>query len=160
MSSTPREESSAIRLSTQFGEFEAAASHIITFPEGLPGFERCLRFVVLRHAGPSPLVCLHAVDGPTASFLAIDPRRVLRRYQCAVSDAVRLRLGAGPNAFLLWLTIITIANDDELFVNLRAPVVINPDRLLGLQVMPHDALYPLHYRLELDALARTGTDGA
>jgi flagellar assembly factor FliW len=105
------------------------------------------------------MLCLHAVDGVPATFLAIDPRRVLRRYRCELSDANRFRLGAGSKTPLLWLTIITLAHEDELFVNLRAPIVINPDRLIGLQVMPHDALYPLRHRLDLDELALTGTDG-
>jgi len=32
-------------------------------------------------------------------------------------------------------------------VNLRAPVVINPARMVGCQVMPHDSLYPLRHPL-------------
>jgi flagellar assembly factor FliW len=159
MSSASQSDSSVIRLTTQFGEFEASAGNIVAFPEGLPGFERCRRFVLLRQAAPSPLVCLHAVDGPPASFLAIDPERVLRRYRCVLADADRLRLGAGPKTPLLWLTLITIAKDDELLVNLRAPIVVNPERLVGLQVMPHDTLYPVRYRLNVDDLALTGTDG-
>jgi flagellar assembly factor FliW len=146
-------------LTTQFGEFEAAASNIVTFPEGLPGFEKCRRFVVLRHAGPSPLMCVHAVDGPAATFLAIDPRYVLRRYRCVLSNADRLRLGVTTTSPLLWLTVITIGSEGEMFVNLRAPIVVNPERLIGLQVMPHNTLYPLRHRLELDEAVLTGTDG-
>ena len=160
MSGASSSDHSVIRLNTQFGDFEAAIGNIIAFPEGLPGFEGCRRFVILRHAGPSPLLCLYAVDGPPATFLAIDPRRVLRRYRCVLSDGNRFQLGSGSKTPLLWLALITIANEEELFVNLRAPIVINPDRLLGLQVMPHDALYPLRQRLDLDELALTGTDGA
>jgi flagellar assembly factor FliW len=159
MKSTSGADASLIRLNTPFGDFEAAGDSIVTFADGLPGFEQCRRFVVLRHAEASPLVCLHAVDGPGAAFLAIDPRRILRRYRCVVSDADRLRLGAGPATTLLWLSIITIAREDEFFVNLRAPVIINPERLVGLQAMPHNALYPLRQRIDIHDLALTGTDG-
>ena len=159
MSSVPRSERSAIRLNTQFGDFEAAPGNIVSFPEGLPGFEGCRRFILLRHAGPSPLLCLSAVDGPPATFLAVDPRRVLSRYRCIPSDADRLRLGAGPKTPLLWLTLITVADEDEMYANLRAPIVINPERLIGMQVMPRDALYPLRHRIDFDELACTGTDG-
>jgi flagellar assembly factor FliW len=163
MSSEPNFDASnagtSIRLKTRFGEFEAASSNIVSFPDGLPGFERCRRFVVLRHATSSPLVCLHAVDGPSATFLAIDPRHILRRYRCVLSDADRLRLGVNAAAPLVWLTVITIAQEEELYVNLRAPIVINPERLIGMQVMPYNTLYPLRHRFDLDDALDTGTDG-
>ena len=140
MSTEPRSETSSIRIATQLGEFEAASTNLVTFPEGLPGFEKSRRFVVLRQSGGSPLICLHAVDGPPATFLTIDPRHVLRGYRCMLSDADRFRLGVAPTTPLLWLTVITVATDNEPYVNLRAPIVINPERLLGLQVMPHNTL--------------------
>jgi flagellar assembly factor FliW len=152
-------ETAVVRLFTPFGNFEAQGDSIVSFPDGLPGFEQCRRFVVLRHADASPLVCLHSVDGPGAAFLAIDPRRVVPRYRCELSDADRLRLGAGPKTTLLWLSIVTIANDDELFVNLRAPVVVNPERLVGLQAMSQGSTYPLRHRIDLPELTLTGTDG-
>jgi flagellar assembly factor FliW len=34
-------------------------------------------------------------------------------------------------------------------VNLRAPIVVNPARMLGFQVMPHNSLYPLRQPLAL-----------
>lgn len=159
MSTTSPSDHSVIRLTTQFGDFEASAANIVTFPEGLPGFEGCRRFIILRQA-VTPLLCLSAVDGPPVTFLGIDPRRVLRRYRCALREPDRFRLGASPKTPLLWLTIITIANDDEMYVNLRAPIVINPERLMGVQVMPQGALYPLRHRLDLEELALTGTDRA
>jgi flagellar assembly factor FliW len=160
MTSSASSDTSVIRLNTQFGDFEAEASNLITFPEGLPGFERCRRFVLLRHSGASLLTCLHAVDGPMASFLAVDPRHVLPHYRCELSETHRFRLGAGSHVPLVWLAVITIGEHDELYVNLRAPVVISPEHLLGLQVMPHNALYPLRHRLDLEELSLTGTDGA
>lgn len=159
MTATSSADPSAIRLRTPFGDFEASGNSIVTFPDGLPGFEQCRRFVVLRHAQALPLLCLHSVDGPHAAFLAVDPRRILKRYRCVLSDADRLRLGAGPSTTLLWLSVVTISNEDEFFANLRAPIIINPDRLVGLQAMPHNALYPLRYRIDVDKITLTGTDG-
>jgi len=159
MSAQDQIQPQVIRLHTPFGNFEAAGDSIVAFPDGLPGFEQCRRFVVLRQAGATPFVCLHAIDGPGAAFLAIDPRRVVPQYRCTLADADRLRLGAGPATTLLWLSIITIAREDELFVNLRAPLVINPERLVGLQAVPQQTLYPLRHRIDLAGLAGTGTDG-
>jgi flagellar assembly factor FliW len=57
------------------------------------------------------------------------------------------RLGAGDDTALLWLCVVTLDGDGQLFANLRAPIVINPERMLGYQVMPHNSLYPLRHPL-------------
>lgn len=138
---------SRIRLETRFGTFDVEASALIGFPEGLPGFEQCRRFVVVASDEMAPLQCLHAVDGPAASFLAIDPRRVLPGYRCQLSPHDRQRLSATDESVLLWLAIVTVTDTGDAVANLRAPVVINPDRMVGFQVMPLNTLYPLRQPL-------------
>jgi flagellar assembly factor FliW len=85
------------------------------------------------------------VEGPPASFLVIDPRRVLPEYRCELSEGDRLRLGAADAATLLWLVLVTIEVDGAIAVNLRAPVVINPDRMIGMQVVPYHCVYPIRH---------------
>jgi flagellar assembly factor FliW len=139
-----------LRLETPFGDFEAGADEVVRFPDGLPGFEQSRAFVVLSGQTLAPLQCLHAVDGEQASFLAIDPRRVLPTYRCQLSGPDRDRLGDLEDTPLLWLVLITIDDAGGATVNLRAPVVINPAAMTGFQVMPHDSLYPARHPLVLD----------
>lgn len=134
-----------IRLVTRFGEFEADPRHLVTFPLGLPGFEGCRRFALLSSPDSAPLQCLHAVGGPAASFVAIDPRRVIKGYRCVLSPADRERLRVSASDNLLWLALIAIDANGATFANLRAPIVINPATMMGFQVMPHDGLYPLRH---------------
>ncbi|MCC6163531.1 MAG: flagellar assembly protein FliW [Acidobacteria bacterium] len=134
------------RVETAFGTFGVAADQVITFPAGLPGFEECRRFVVLSSRELDPFQCLQSVEGPSASFLAIDPRRVQPDYRCALSDADRARLGDPDDGALVWLAVVTIL-DERTMVNLRAPVVVNSARMLGYQLMPSNSLYPLRYEL-------------
>jgi flagellar assembly factor FliW len=88
-----------------------------------------------------------SVEGPQADFLVIDPRRVLPNYRCELSDADRLQLAAGAETVLLWLALVTIETDGAITVNLRAPIVVNPERMIGKQVIPHDSIYPLRHVL-------------
>jgi flagellar assembly factor FliW len=37
--------------------------------------------------------------------------------------------------------------DGTIAVNLRAPIVINPTRMVGQQVIPHNSVYPLRHVL-------------
>ena len=115
---------------------------MIRFPHGLPGFERCRGFVLMASEALGPLQCLKAVEGPEASFLVVDPRRLLADYRCQLTDADRIRLGAADGDPLLWLTIEL---DGTITANLRAPIVINPSTMLGHQVVPHACVYPLRH---------------
>jgi len=135
-----------IRLDTHFGSFDADARALVSFPAGLPGFEQCRQFAILYSADAAPLQCLHAVGGPPASFLALDPRLVLPEYRCVLSPADRTRLSVAEDVSgLLWLSLLTVTADGAAFANLRAPVVINPSTMTGFQVMPHDSVYPLRH---------------
>ncbi|MEW6321199.1 MAG: flagellar assembly protein FliW [Acidobacteriota bacterium] len=135
-----------VHVQTRFGAFDVRARDMVSFPEGLPGFEQCRNFVVLTAEHIAPFQGLHAVDGPPASFLTIDPRRVMPAYRCQLSRHDQQRLSAGADTVLLWLAIVTLT-EGQAFANLRAPVVINPARMVGFQVMPLNALYPLRHPL-------------
>jgi flagellar assembly factor FliW len=136
----------ATRVETAFGSFDVAPEDIVGFPAGLPGFEECRRFVVLSSRELDPFKCLQSVDGPSASFLAVDPRRAFPDYRCALSDVDRARLGDPDEAQLVWLAVVTV-QAEQTHVNLRAPVVVNPARMLGYQLMPSNSLYPLRFEL-------------
>lgn len=120
------------------------AQDIVTFPCGLPGFESCRSFVMLS-AESADFQWLSAVEGPPASFLVVDPRSVLRTYRYTLNRTDRERLGATDETNLLWLAIVLVEADGTIAVNLRAPIVINPDAMTGLQVMPQDCVYPLRH---------------
>jgi flagellar assembly factor FliW len=128
-------------------ETEITVSEAVTFPEGIPGFESCRRWVVMAAEEATPLRRLHAIDGVEASFLAIDPRVVLEGYRCELSAADHRRIGSRDDEPLLWLALVMVEANGALTVNLRAPIVINPRTMTGQQVLPHDCLYPLRHVL-------------
>ena len=129
------------------GEAEITVSETVTFPNGIPGFEACRRWVVLAAEGHTPLRRLQAVDGDDAAFLALDPRQVLDGYRCELSDADRARIGADAATPLLWLALVSVEANGAVSVNLRAPIVINPKTMMGQQVLPHDCVYSLRHVL-------------
>ena len=137
------------QVETAFGTFAVDGHSVIEFAEGLPGFEQTRRFVLLSSPELAPLHLLHHVEGPAASFLAVDPRIVLPSYRTELAASDRARLGAGDDASLLWLALVTMNAGQGPSVNLRAPIVVNPARMLGFQVMPHNSLYPLRHPLAL-----------
>jgi flagellar assembly factor FliW len=116
---------------------------VINFPEGIPGFEACRGFVLLSSPEMAPLQQLQSVVGPEASFVGIDPKRVLPNFRYDLSATDLQMLGAADDTVLLWLALVAIDADGTVSVNLRAPIVINPETMVGHQVMPYDCLYPV-----------------
>jgi len=94
--------------------------------------------------------CLQSIEGPAASFVVIDPRMVLAGYRTVLSAADLVRLGTTHDATLLWLAIVILEESGQAYVNLRAPIVINPQTMVGYQVMPSNSLYPLRHPLSGD----------
>lgn len=127
---------------------QAAATPIVEFPSGIPGFESHRRFVLIASAELSPLGCLKSVDSSDVSFLVIDPRLLSFGYDLTLSEAELARIGASPGETLLWLVIVTITERDAT-ANLRAPVIINPARMLGCQVIRENDHYPVQFVINL-----------
>ncbi len=122
--------------------------HVIRFTTGLPGFEACRSFVLMATEGDEALHYLTALEGPAASFLVIDPRRVQTDYRCELTEGDAQRLGVQDlQTPLLWLALVMLEENGTVSVNLRAPVVINPARMVGQQVIPHNTTYPLRHVL-------------
>ena len=136
-------------IETADGGLHPRPEDVIAFPDGLPGFEVCRRFVVISHDDAQPFQCLQGLDAPCPAFLTIDPTLALKRYRLILSPADRLRLDVKEGDALLWLAIVMVGPDETATVNLRAPLVINPRLMVGFQVMPHQSLYPIRHPLSL-----------
>lgn len=139
-SSTPHE------VETRFGAFAVDPTSMVRFPHGLPGFESCRHYVVLSAASLAPFTALHGLDAPHPTFLTLDPRRVVADYRVPLGPADRARLGVDSDAPLLWLAIVHI-DATGVTVNLRAPIVVNPDSMVGVQVLGAESPYAADHRL-------------
>ncbi len=136
-------------IDTRFGPLNAGPGDAVTFITPMPGFESCRRFVLASAPGLEPFAALGGLDGDRPSFLAIDPRLVVPDYEVPHDAALRRQLGVEAGDSLLWLALVGFRGDDA-FVNLRAPIVIAPASMRGLQYIPHESVYPTDYRLPLD----------
>lgn len=121
---------------------------VVTFPAGIPGFETCRRFVLIASDDLTPLGCLKTLDPPGASFLVIDPKLLALNYDQTLREFERARIGAAAGDSLLWLAIVTVTADGA-SANLRAPVVINPRRMIGCQFIRDGNEYPVQFRIKL-----------
>ena len=141
---------------TRFGALFIEDSRVITFPEGLPGFEGCRRFTLVPHpaaegSAPSPFEWLQSVEDSSLAFLAMDPHLAFPQYapRLPLGELKGLCLDSGDDEEASLLALLTVPQGDPQGVtaNLMAPVVVNREARLGKQVVVSGEEYSLRHRL-------------
>src|SRR4029077_17129494 len=103
--------------------FEISRASIVEIPQGLVGFPRLRRYVLLEHRPRSPFKWLLAIDHPELAVAVANPGELVAGYEPPLETAARL-LETHPSDIAL-LVIVTIPGDPTLMtVNLMAPVVV------------------------------------
>jgi len=121
---------------TRFGALEVQSEQVITFAEGLLGFEDCRRFVLIEKGKSGHFRWLQSLDRPELAFVTIEPRSVLPGYEPVVSrwELDRLQLHSVTKAVVL--AIVAVPPDvGKLTANLQAPVIVNPETMEARQVI-------------------------
>jgi flagellar assembly factor FliW len=112
----------------------------ITFDEGIIGVPRARRFELLANA-ESSVHLLRCLDIPDFALPVVDPRRARPDYRPDLGRVFEA-LGLDDGEPVLVLAVTTIEADGPM-ANLRAPIVINPSKRLGMQLILDDRSMPL-----------------
>lgn len=131
---------------TRFGEIDVDESTILTFPDGLPGFQS-RRFVRLPSRENDRIEWLQSLDEPEIAVLTTDPRNVLREYRAEPKPAELHSILPDPAAsdsIAVRIIVRSGTGDHELSLNLFAPVFLNLTRNLGMQVPLVGSGYKVH----------------
>ena len=121
----------------------AAPDGVVTFADGLPGFESSRRYVLVVSPELEPFTLIQGIDTDGPSFVAIDPRRIEDGYPVALTRMDLMRLGAERSQPLLWLSIVADRGDGTATANLRAPIVINPATMRGIQLIAVESRFQI-----------------
>lgn len=122
------------------------AEHIIEFPQGLIGFSGAKRFVLIDERGSKRFMWLTSVDQPNLSFLVVNPKEVISDYEIEIPQNEMDFLGLKSTNDVEAFVIVTLPeNAWDATVNLRSPILINPEKRLGKQVILEQGRYPVQY---------------
>ena len=122
--------------STRFGEVEIDEGKIITFEEGIPGFEHCTRYALLSSDAVSGVHWLQAIDDPMVSLSVLDIMPIMTDYSPFVPNSVLDDLAARDDNDLVVFTTFAVPSDiREMTTNLAAPIIINAANNAGCQVI-------------------------
>lgn len=134
-----------------FGEINIDETRIVTFEEGIPGFEELKRFAVLYNGDEaSPFRWLQCVDDGQIAFVVTNPFAIVADYDIEIPEEVTDNLDIERLEDVMVLSIVVVPDDiNEMTINLKAPIVINTKNNRGIQVILDTDRYSVrHYIIE------------
>lgn len=125
-----------------FGELTVPRSELLTFPEGLPGFEECRRFTLLPTSAGG-LYWLQSTEIPALAFLVVEARRIApEAWEEFPSALAIVTLPAGPGPAT---------------ANLQAPVLVDTTKACGRQIIAPECTWGTTHPFDLNALVPAPT---
>ena len=140
-----------------FGEIEYDPSRSIHFPQGIPGFPHCNRFLLMsENENEDTFFWLQSLDDGDVAFTLMNVYDFLPDYDPRVEEEELEDLGEVDGRALDIYNIAVIPEyARSTRVNLKAPVVINETTGLGKQVICSNDEYPIRYMI-FEELERAG----
>lgn len=136
----------------RFGAIAYEDSHVLHLGGGLIGISDMDRVLVVQPGGTGPLYWLQSVDEPELAVVVADTAQVVPDYkpEIAAADLADLDLKRPEDALVLGVCVLA-SDPGASTINLRAPLIVNPVRRRGRQVLLDDERYSLRHPLLLHA---------
>ena len=126
-----------------FGAMPYTEDEVITFENGIFGFEENKRYLLIRFEEDNAgLLCLQNLEDTELAFVVANPFVFLPDYSPQVSEADLKKLGSPAPETLAFYTTCVLAEDmANSSTNLRCPLVINGETKKAVQVILEDSAY-------------------
>ena len=135
---------------SRFGVVTVAEDRIINFVQGVPGFERLKRFILIDHDAEGVFRWLQAVDDPAVAFLLTDPNQFRPEFVVPLRKADADCLGVKDPSSLITLVMVCVSHETkELSLNLKGPVVFNAENMLAIQCVLDREDCPSHFPIKI-----------
>lgn len=142
-----------MKISTRrFAEIEVCDEDIVHFPEGLVGLASHKQFILLQDPESTDLIWLQSLDQHDFALATIHSSKLGPDFPLEVHPAElhSLRLDS-PDDLAAFLIINRI--DGQFFVNLRGPIMVNAQRMIGRQVVLQDDRYGVRHAVSVSTSA-------
>ncbi len=111
---------------------------LVTFPEGLLGFEKYTKFALID-SEYEPFIWLQSTEESNLAFLMIDPFLICNDYEADIDDSALKNIGVESAEDIIIMTLVTIPKDGSaITANFLGPIVINKKNRKCLQVILND----------------------
>lgn len=131
-----------------FGIVQVDDDAIYKFPVGLYGFENCKEFAIFQHDYDDDLALLYMqnTEDIFPSFLVFEPWDMYEDYDPHMLPEDLKACGVKSEDDLIFLSIATLpAELEDLSLNLKSPLVLNPKTKEARQVILQNPDYEVRY---------------
>lgn len=142
-------------VTTRFGVIQASETDLIRIPEGLVGFRQFTQYVQFPDPEVAGLSWLQSVTAPELGFGLVAPPLAVPDYRIELRPGDRTALELDDERAALVYVILNRSEGGGLTVNLQGPLVFNPVRRLGRQLVLTSSRYAVRYPLDGPAPAPT-----
>ena len=136
---------------TRFGRVLIQETDLIRLPEGLVGFRSFTQYVLIPDPVMAGLSWLQSATAPDLAFGLVAPPLALGDYRVELRPGDRTALELDDERSALVYVILNRA-EGGLTVNLQGPLVFNPARRLGRQMVLTSSRYAVRYPLDGPAI--------
>ncbi len=134
-----------------FGEIDLTEDKIISFENGIMGFENFKKFTLLYDSEKEDrpnISWLQSLDETNLALPVINPFLVKSDYDPVVEDELLKPLGELNDENIAIFLVMTIPSDiEKMTVNLKAPIIVNSDTRKGCQIIVENQDYPIKYNV-------------
>ncbi|MGV6887428.1 flagellar assembly protein FliW [Bacillus velezensis] len=124
------------------GEIRIDEGQIISFENGLPGFNDETQFVVLPLSEDSPFLALQSVKQEHIAFIVASPFIFFKGYEFDIDHATLELLHIEDIEDVEVMAILTLEEPFEnTTANLKAPIIVNKKEMKAKQIILYDASY-------------------
>lgn len=138
-----------LKQTKHFGSIEIDEDKIITFEQGIMGFENLKDFTILYDFDGekrSNISYLQSLDEPALALPIINPLLVKSDYNPTVNDELLRSIGTLTEENLVIMVTLTVPSDmKNISTNLKAPLIMNADTKKGCQIIVENQEYPVKY---------------
>ena len=134
----------------EYGTLEYESDCCINFPDGLFGFPNLLEYLplCLNDEEDSTLLVLQSTEDSHIGFVVINPFALVEEYQPELTPEELSYLHADSADSLTFYVICVLKNNClDNTVNLKCPIVVNPDTRTGMQVILNHSGYSFRHKL-------------
>ena len=129
------------KIKTRFGIIEYEDSNLLHFPAGMIGLPNLRNFIVIPPKKKGPLFWIQNVDDPDFAFILTDPANFFVDYKIVPDDSEKNSLQIEDDKDCYTLSIVTVPPDQNITVNLAAPILYSPQTNRAIQVVLEDNRY-------------------
>jgi flagellar assembly factor FliW len=125
-----------------FGTLEFEEKSILHIQEGMLGFPHLKQYILVEDPEIHPFKWLQSIDDLYVAFPVVDPHLLEASYAGSLSLDELKAIGMDNIENLVTMAVAVIADDPaQSTINLKAPLLINHQSMIGKQVVLADSTY-------------------